>query len=100
MMGGIGMAEHGMRASDADRERVVAALQRHTAAGRLTIEEFTERVDRALASRTHAQLAAVVRDLPSEPTVDHAVGARHLLVAFAVALLALLVIGAAVLAFR
>jgi hypothetical protein len=89
-----------MRASDADREQVVAALQRHTAAGRLTLAEFSERVDAALASRTHAELAAVVHDLPADSTVDHAAGARQLALAFAVALLALLVIGGAVLAFR
>jgi RNA polymerase-interacting CarD/CdnL/TRCF family regulator len=92
--------EHGMRASDADRERIVAALERHTAAGRLSLAEFAERVDRALASRTQAELAAVVRDLPRESTVDHAAGGRQLALAFAVALLALVVIGVAVLAFR
>jgi hypothetical protein len=89
-----------MRASNADRERVVAALERHTAAGRLTLEEFAARVDAALASRTDTDLAAVVRDLPTDSTVDHAAGARQLALAFAVALLALLLIGGAVLAFR
>ena len=34
-----------MRASDADRERAVAALREHLLAGRLTLEEFTGRVD-------------------------------------------------------
>jgi RNA polymerase-interacting CarD/CdnL/TRCF family regulator len=104
---GGGMSpEYGMRASDADRERIVAALERHTAAGRLSLEEFAERVDRALACRTHADLAAVVRDLPAESTesarstVDHTAGARQLALAFALALLALLVIGVAVVAFR
>jgi hypothetical protein len=92
-----------MRASNADRDRVVAALQRHTAAGRLSLDEFTERVDRALASRTQADLDEVVRDLPAEPeesTVDSTGGGRHLLLAFAAALLALLVIGVAVALFR
>jgi hypothetical protein len=104
--GGEMSSEYGMRASDGDRERIVAALQRHTAAGRLSLDEFTERVDRALACRTHADLAALMRDLPAEPAVDdvnhvdHATGARQLAVAFAVALLALLVIGVALVAFR
>jgi F0F1-type ATP synthase assembly protein I len=93
-------AEHGMRASDADRERTVAALERHTTAGRLSLEEFAERVDRALACRTRADLAAVVRDLPSESSVDHAAGARQLAIAFAVALLALVVIGVVIGVFR
>ncbi len=47
------------RASDEDRQRVVRDLERHTAAGRLTLDEYAERVDRALASRTHGQLAEV-----------------------------------------
>ncbi|MBO0868561.1 MAG: DUF1707 domain-containing protein [Micromonosporaceae bacterium] len=99
------MSGYEMRASHADRERIVAALQRHTTAGRLSLDEFTERVDRALASRTQADLAEVVRDLPAEPepgesTVDHVSGGRHLVLAFAVALAALLVIGIAVALFR
>ena len=32
-----------VRAADADRERVLAELQRHTAAGRLSMDEFSER---------------------------------------------------------
>ena len=82
-----------MRASDADREQVVAALQRHTAAGRLNLDEFAERVDRALASRTHDDLAAVVADLPREPRD----GGRQLALAFAVALVAVLVLAVLVL---
>jgi Domain of unknown function (DUF1707) len=37
-----------IRASDAERDRTAAALREHLAAGRLTIEEFGERLDRAL----------------------------------------------------
>ncbi|HKT03867.1 MAG TPA: DUF1707 domain-containing protein [Rugosimonospora sp.] len=87
-----------MRASDADREQVVAALERHTAAGRLSLDEFAERVDRALASRTQADLAAVVADLPAEVSAQAtASGGRQLAFAFAVALVALLVLGVLVL---
>lgn len=78
-----------LRASDDDRHRVVDALQRHTEAGRLTLDEFTERVDSAYAARTVAELAAVTRDLPAEPvTVAPAApdsGRRDLLVIFAIA---------------
>ena len=35
------------RASDADRDRTAAALREHLAAGRLTAEEFDERLDKA-----------------------------------------------------
>ena len=73
-----------LRASDADRQRIVADLERHTAAGRLSLDEFTTRVDAALAARTHGDLGAVLEDLPGAeagPSAD----ARHLLIAFAVA---------------
>ena len=36
-----------LRASDADRERPIALLREHTADGRLTLEEFTDRMSAA-----------------------------------------------------
>lgn len=85
------MTDPGLRASDADRERVVAALQRHTAAGRLTLEEFSLRAGRVFAAVTQGDLAALTRDLPPEPPVgpQH----RQLLAAFLIALLTLVVLG-------
>jgi hypothetical protein len=53
------------KASDRERDDVVQALIRHHVDGRLTTTEFEERTDRALASRTRGQLAAVLSDLPS-----------------------------------
>jgi hypothetical protein len=55
-------------------------LEKHVASGRLTLDEYTERVDRVLACRTHGDLAAVTADLPAleEPRED----SRHLLWAF------------------
>ena len=53
-----------LRASDADRERFVEALRQHHAEGRLTIEELTERTERAYASRTFGDLDALATDLP------------------------------------
>jgi len=47
------------RASHADRERAIGALESAFAAGLLAKDEFDRRVDRALASRTYADLAAV-----------------------------------------
>jgi hypothetical protein len=93
-------AQDRLRASDADRHRVVAELQQHAAAGRLSLDEFSDRVDQVLLARTHGELAAVVRDLPAESAVDHPDGARHLAIAFLVAVLALVLIGVAVAAFR
>jgi Domain of unknown function (DUF1707) len=54
-----------MRASDADRDVVLAELSEHFQAGRLTLEEFDERSDLALRSRTYGELADLTRDLPA-----------------------------------
>jgi hypothetical protein len=53
------------RASDEDRERVVAALKEHCAAGRLTLDELPARVERAYAATTMGELADLTRDLPA-----------------------------------
>jgi hypothetical protein len=54
-----------MRASDADRDAVLAELGEHFQAGRLTLEEFDERSDLVLRARTHGELAYLTRDLPA-----------------------------------
>jgi hypothetical protein len=59
-----------VRASDAERERTVASLRRHYAAGRLSLEELEERVVRAYESVYRSDLRTVVRDLPFEMPVD------------------------------
>lgn len=53
-----------MRVSDDDRERVVLALREHLLAGRLTLEEFSGRVEAALRARAAGELARVQEDLP------------------------------------
>ncbi|RZS37658.1 uncharacterized protein DUF1707 [Herbihabitans rhizosphaerae] len=53
-----------MRVSDAEREHVVSLLQKAIGQGTLTLDEFTERTDKALAARTRAELNAVLVDLP------------------------------------
>lgn len=95
------MPNRDLRASDADRERVVRALEQHTAAGRLTLDEFAERVGRVLAAVTQGDLTAVTQDLPTDPhaattTVSGTIidaQPRHLAVAFLLAALTLLVLG-------
>ena len=52
-----------LRVSDTDRDKVAVALREHAVAGRLTLDEFSERIDRAYAARTEA-LEAVTSDLP------------------------------------
>ncbi|WP_190091910.1 DUF1707 SHOCT-like domain-containing protein [Streptomyces melanogenes] len=54
-----------MRASDAERERVAEALREAVAEGRLDMEEFEERLEKAYKARTHGELAPLVRDLPT-----------------------------------
>ncbi len=53
-----------LRAGDADRRQVIDALTGHSAAGRLTLDEFTARVDTVNQSKTYGELAAVSADLP------------------------------------
>jgi hypothetical protein len=55
-----------LRASDADRERVVAVLGEALADGRLTLEEHSERTSRAYASRTLGELTGLTTDLSPE----------------------------------
>jgi hypothetical protein len=54
-----------IRASDADRERTIALLREHAVEGRLTLEEFTDRMSSATQARTSNELEALARDLPS-----------------------------------
>jgi Domain of unknown function (DUF1707) len=56
-----------LRASDADRDRVIDVLRAATADGRLTADEFNERMEAALSSRTFRELAPLTADLGSPP---------------------------------
>ncbi len=56
-----------LRASHADRERVVDVLKAAFVQGRLTKDELDARVGQALASRTNAELASLTFDLPAGP---------------------------------
>lgn len=63
-----------LRASDADREAVVAELQEAAADGRIDLDELSERLEVALAARTLDGLAPLTADLlsvmpPAEPLV-------------------------------
>lgn len=58
-------ADPRMRASDADRERTAALLREHHAVGRLTPEEFDDRLNRVFTARTHGDLDALLADLPA-----------------------------------
>jgi class 3 adenylate cyclase len=50
--------------SDAERQQLIDTLRLHTAEGRLTLDEFSERVGYALAARTTGDLVPLTADLP------------------------------------
>jgi hypothetical protein len=53
-----------LRIGDAEREAAANSLRDHYAQGRLTMEEFNERLDAIFAAKTQSQLGEVFRDLP------------------------------------
>jgi DUF1707 SHOCT-like domain len=72
------MSDNSIRASDVDREVVVATLRDAYTAGRLTLEEFDERTTAAYASRTWGELRKLTEDLPAQPIRGSDVPGRHL----------------------
>jgi hypothetical protein len=54
-----------MRASSADRERAVDVLKAGFAEGRLTQDEYNDRMGRAYSARTYGELMALTSDLPA-----------------------------------
>jgi len=69
-----------LRVADVDRERVSDELREHMVAGRLTSEEFEERLDLTYRATTQADLDAVKEDLPMSPAgVQRELDARRLL---------------------
>jgi Domain of unknown function (DUF1707)/Domain of unknown function (DUF4190) len=54
-----------MRASSADRERAVDVLKAGFTEGRLTQDEYNDRMGRAYAARTYGDLAVLTADLPA-----------------------------------
>jgi hypothetical protein len=53
-----------IRVSDEERERLAEELHEHTVAGRLTAEEYEERLGAVYAARTRSDLDALRGDLP------------------------------------
>jgi Domain of unknown function (DUF1707)/2TM domain len=56
-----------VRASDGEREEVIAALRTHAGDGRLGIEELDQRIEAAYAAKTRRELVALTDDLPRAP---------------------------------
>ena len=71
-VGHYGWANNGrgqMRAADVDRDRAVSFLTTAFTEGRLTKDEYDERVERALHARTYSDLDVIVTDLPGARSV-------------------------------
>src|SRR4051794_19783737 len=62
------MPDPQLRAADTDREAVAAALGRALSDGRLTVDEYEERLAKAYAARTYADLDPLTADLPRAGT--------------------------------
>lgn len=58
----------GIRASDAERDATVERLRDAAGEGRLTLEEFSDRMEQATAARTRTELDQLVTDLPAAAT--------------------------------
>jgi class 3 adenylate cyclase len=63
----LGRGAGAERVSDADRDNAVTLLREHLVVGRLTLDEFSERVGVALRARTRNDIASVMTDLPTLP---------------------------------
>jgi Domain of unknown function (DUF1707) len=57
-------ADPRIRASDDDRDRAASLLREHHAVGRLTPEEFSERLDKVYEAKTVGELEELMADLP------------------------------------
>jgi hypothetical protein len=60
-------AGSGLRVGNAEREATAASLREHYAHGRLTIEEFQQRLDATFAAKTELDLTKITSDLPHTP---------------------------------
>ena len=58
-----------LRVADSDREQLAGELREHMLAGRLSSEEFEERLEKAYAASTRGALDALRSDLPISPVL-------------------------------
>ncbi|MGI5470636.1 DUF1707 SHOCT-like domain-containing protein [Streptomyces sp. CA-132043] len=58
-------ADAGLRASDADRDRIAGILREALAEGRLDAEEHAERIDGVYRAKTMGELEPLISDLPA-----------------------------------
>jgi hypothetical protein len=66
-----------LRAADADRHQIAGQLKSALDEGRLTLDEYDDRVREAYAARTYADLLILVADLPKPGMSAAEVNARR-----------------------
>ena len=66
---GPAVMQNDVRVSDADREAVASRLREHYAAGRLSLDEFQDRLDAVYKARVAGELNMVTDGLPHEGVV-------------------------------
>jgi hypothetical protein len=71
------MPDPHLRAADTDREAVAAVLGRALSDGRLTVEEYDERLAKAYAAKTYGELDQLTTDLPRSGTVPRPAPGPH-----------------------
>jgi class 3 adenylate cyclase len=64
------------RVADADRDRTITMLREHVVEGRLTLDEFSERVGLALEAKTRGDLESVMANLPTDAPATPEVSTR------------------------
>ena len=64
---GYSRYDYDLRIGDAERDATMALLRDHFVAGRLTLDELTERLDLVLAAKTQGQIDGLMADLPRPP---------------------------------
>jgi len=82
-----------LRATHFDRVQVIGTLKTAFAHGRLTEDEYDTRVSQASASQTHADLAALIADLPAGPAAARPPTAKDVRTGVLVILIAASVLG-------
>ncbi|MEV6557934.1 DUF1707 domain-containing protein [Nocardia sp. NPDC051756] len=60
------MGAENVRASDADREKIVEQLRHAMNEGRLTLHEYDDRLQQVYAAKTYGELNPVLADLPAQ----------------------------------
>lgn len=64
---GYSRYDYDLRIGDAERDATMAQLRDHFVAGRLTLDELTDRLDLVLAAKTQRQIDGLMADLPRPP---------------------------------